>query len=268
VLALFDGDVLAYHACRSRYASEPIELDSEGNRIYKEFTVDQNADYLFQSYINFKEDLERHKEALFTDQHLLAIKGSSNYRDLYFEEYKAPRHQRAAKTITPEIVREIRKLALVDEMAVAAEGCEADDLLRIWAEEARAVGDPYVICSVDKDLKCIPGLHYNLKSKEVEEISEWDATRFFYEQLLMGDSSDNIPGIPGIGPVKAKKILSGCIDEEELQVMVVEKYIDVFDDEWREYLLTNGKLLYIQKKPKDYFTISHWPFVRMLDGTK
>lgn len=66
---------------------------------------------------------------------------------------------------------------------------------------------PTAIASIDKDLKQVPGLHYNFVKKEWTEVSKRAAERFFTYQLLVGDVSDNIFGIKGIGKVKAEKLL-------------------------------------------------------------
>lgn len=62
-----------------------------------------------------------------------------------------------------------------------------------------------VICTKDKDLDMISGLHYNwTKDKEPYEVSEQQALKAFYSQLLTGDRVDNIQGIKGIGNKKAE----------------------------------------------------------------
>jgi len=126
---------------------------------------------------------------------------------------------------------------------------EADDLIK---ERAVEIGvDNYVICSVDKDLKQIEGIHFDywrpvLKnpdgSLQVNEyghriiapcrgldiITAKQANHFFWKQMLMGDSGDNIKGIPRIGKVKAEKILSDSVNHEET---VKEKYVNHFGEE-------------------------------------
>lgn len=67
-----------------------------------------------------------------------------------------------------------------------------------------------IICSIDKDMKQIPGWNYNPKTKELTFIGGDEAERNMLTQLLTGDSTDNIKGLPGIGPSKAKRILEGC----------------------------------------------------------
>ena len=66
-----------------------------------------------------------------------------------------------------------------------------------------------VICTIDKDLGTVPGLHFNFNSPNtgVYEISQTVADYNFLTQTLTGDSTDSYPGCRGIGPVKAERIL-------------------------------------------------------------
>ncbi len=84
---------------------------------------------------------------------------------------------------------------------------EADDVLGILQTDpdSKYVG---IIWTVDKDLKTIPGL-IELDEDDVIFITEEQADTMFYTQCLTGDTVDNYKGVPGIGPAKAKKILSG-----------------------------------------------------------
>jgi hypothetical protein len=59
-------------------------------------------------------------------------------------------------------------------------------------------------------------------------------------------------------------LLADLTTEEEFQEAVVAAYIAAYDDEWYEYLLSNGKMIYLQKDPSDYFKISDWPVVKSL----
>jgi DNA polymerase-1 len=79
---------------------------------------------------------------------------------------------------------------------------EADDLLGIYSD----MFDGVVIASGDKDLKQIPGHHVWL-GKGLTYIEEDDAQRFFYSQVLAGDSADGIPGCPTIGEKTAEPII-------------------------------------------------------------
>tara|TARA_R110002167_G_scaffold117335_4_gene293273 strand:- start:27 stop:818 length:792 start_codon:yes stop_codon:yes gene_type:complete len=135
-----------------------------------------------------------------------AVKGKGNFRKDLAADYKAKR---------PELDKEIKdKLNFlhkyaVKQGAVQADGMEADDLVAIWAYEAIETGNEYVICGIDKDLLQIPGEHYNYGKDNWLSIDQDIAKYNLMIQCLTGDNTDNIPGIKGIGPKKAAKILAG-----------------------------------------------------------
>jgi DNA polymerase-1 len=200
----------------------------------------------------------------------MVVKGQDNFRNLLYPEYKLNRH--ADPTKTNMFVPVLRELAVAEGLAIAAHGREADDYIRIWAREASLAGDPYVICSIDKDLECIPGKHYKIPIKqnlsidkgEIKEISVLESLHLYYRQLLMGDSTDNIPGIPGVGKVKATKYLKDTKEESEMQEIVVEHYMAFYGDEWFDYLLSNAKMIHLQRTTDDYFSAKEWPVLRHL----
>ena len=137
---------------------------------------------------------------------LYAVKGKGNFRKDLSPDYKSNR---------PELDKKIRdslnylhKYA-VSKGAIQADGMEADDLVSIWAREALDRKEEYVICGIDKDLLQIPGHHYNYSKDTWQLINEEEALHNLYIQCLTGDNTDNIPGLKGIGPKKAQKILAG-----------------------------------------------------------
>ena len=83
---------------------------------------------------------------------------------------------------------------------------EADDCLGVLATMP-INQDRCIMVSDDKDLKTVPGKLYRPMAEETLVISEADADRFFYTQVLTGDTADGYKGIPGIGPKKAEAIL-------------------------------------------------------------
>lgn len=93
--------------------------------------------------------------------------------------------------------------------AEITDGYEADDALGINQTEDTC------IATIDKDLDMIPGAHYNWNKVKYYHVTEAEALRFFYIQLLTGDSVDNIPGLPGIGAKKAAAHLAKCVTEED-----------------------------------------------------
>lgn len=94
------------------------------------------------------------------------------------------------------------------DFLIAEDGFEADDSVASYAKSARSANLDYVICGVDKDLRQIPGKHYDYSKQTVRTVEQNEANLLLLKQTLMGDRTDNIPGLPGIGPVKAEKILN------------------------------------------------------------
>lgn len=271
MIAIIDGDVLCYSACKPRYSKQAlasginiIELNDIGEVIPREFSDAENRKYLESSWDNFQRELQEIVESFFCDDFLMAVKGESNYRDRIFPEYKQKRTKPKPGDLR-SYVPAIRQLSVLEELAIAADDREADDYVRIWAEECRAAGIEYVICSIDKDLKCIPGKHYNIKSKLVEEVTEEQALKFYYSQLISGDQTDGIPGVPGMGPVKSKGLIQTCSTESEMQEVVVSLYLAAFGEElWENALLANGKMIHIQRHLNDHFSVRDWAIVKEL----
>lgn len=258
MILLVDGDIFAYNACKSR-----VKVDEHGNKFWQTsyeghggFSDEENDKYLEDSYKEFRRLIVGAKEKFYADVMLVAVKAGDCFRDDIYSEYKANR--RKPPELSNPFVPIIRDRAVGEGLAVPSINLEADDLISTWAYQAMHAGDPYIIATIDKDLDCIPGRHYNPRKEVDYMVSVEEARKFFYTQLLMGDPTDNIPGIPGIGPAKAKSLLEGIDDEDEQQVVVQLSYQDFFGEDWRNQLLSNGKMLYLQKHPSDFFTLKGW----------
>ena len=77
---------------------------------------------------------------------------------------------------------------------------EADDLVSVYHDPLKTI-----ICSPDKDVLYQNRVHnYNYGKGEFVEVDENDALRFLWKQVLMGDSTDGIMGIPKVGPKTAE----------------------------------------------------------------
>lgn len=107
----------------------------------------------------------------------------------------------------PEHLSRIKDYLRKKHDAEAVDLYEADDLIGIASDEYRRKGEEVVIVSIDKDLDCIPGVHYNSVRDEVYIVTLEKALRNFYFQVLVGDETDNIPGVPGVAEVRANRIL-------------------------------------------------------------
>lgn len=108
-------------------------------------------------------------------------------------------------------------------------GLEADDMVSIARTYFIEQGHECVISSPDKDvLKQIPGKHYNYQKAEFYETSKKEADAFLWKQVLMGDSTDGIPGIPGLGPKTADKLIDSSDGKNYLHI-TVDKYLEKFE---------------------------------------
>ena len=137
---------------------------------------------------------------------LVAVKGKGNYRKDLYPAYKA--HRKPLEDEIKERLAYSHNYMIEEYGAVMADGMEADDLVSIWAYECMEDNIPYVIVGIDKDLLQIPGEHYNFAKGTHTNVDTDRANYNLMLQCLTGDSADNIPGIKGIGPKKAERILT------------------------------------------------------------
>ncbi len=94
---------------------------------------------------------------------------------------------------------------------------EADDVVGITALYGRDL-----ILSKDKDMRTLPGLH--LTSEGVAQVSQLEADRNFFIQVLAGDATDGYPGCPGIGLKRAATLLEPCTTNEAMWEVVLGAY--------------------------------------------
>jgi len=230
MIALVDGDVLLYQAI---WSTEDVE----------------------EAKIRLDEVLQAVIENTFCSDYLIAIGGPNNWREEFFPEYKRSRSRLASKKNRAEHFEELKEWFCQHPNSVVAHGFEADDLIRIWALEAARDGDPYIVCTIDKDLDCIPGKHFKPGRDEYYEVDEESADTHYWRQILMGDAVDNIPGLSKVGPVKANKILEGCDNNNKRKAAVINAYKQHYGDQWKPYLLANGRLIHIWRHINDHFQI-------------
>jgi hypothetical protein len=144
-------------------------------------------------------------------------------------------------------------------------GLEADDLMCI--EQTRRILDSdTIICSRDKDLRQCAGWQFGwecgkqpsfgpelvdnkgrIELRQTSSGTEIKGTglKFFFAQMLTGDTVDNIPGCPKIGPVKAFNILSECNTRREHERAIIEAYKNAYKNNYREMLEEQSKLLWM-----------------------
>lgn len=205
--ALVDGDIVIY---RCGFASEN---DDEGIAVAR-------TEEMMQGIL----------AATSATDHCVYFSGSrdSTFRAHINPEYKANRTQPKPKHYN------LIKQFLKDEYNTVQEvDQEADDGLGI-EQCANAVNT--IICSIDKDLLQIPGDHYNFVRNEFYHVTPEDGMLLFYKQLLMGDATDNIKGVAGIGQAKSNKILAHLFGADEVTLFnaVQAEYRRWLENEWSD----------------------------------
>lgn len=153
----------------------------------------------------------------------LLFSGPGNFRYEIFPEYKANRN----KSHRPYYESLLKETLVNDYGAEQTIGEEADDQLGIRQYTDWFNGnDDSVLATLDKDLNMIPGLHYNWDKGTMTDVTLKAADRWFYTQLLMGDPTDGVQGIPGMGIKTAEKVLSYSDTPAEMYQMCLDTYAD------------------------------------------
>ena len=130
------------------------------------------------------------------------------FRHEVYDQYKANRIGKRKPLAFKNVVEAVKRY---HDVAVYP-NLEADDVMSILATEE--IHPTRVIVSGDKDMKSVPCIL--LRNGDLETISEKRADRNWMVQTLCGDRCDNIPGLVGVGPKTAEKILG---DSETLSDM-------------------------------------------------
>lgn len=211
MICLVDGDIVAYR-CAATANDDPVDV-----ALYR-------VDKLMREII----------EASASDQYQVWISGSNNYRKTIYPDYKANR-----KDMVPPVWRqECLEFLVTEHGAKLAPFGEADDMLGI-----NQTNDT-IIASIDKDLLMIPGKHFNWTKQQFGDYTEVgvdEGNKHFWKQMLIGDRSDNIFGVQGLGPVKAGKLIDPCETDQECFEAVLSKYDD------QERFLLNANCLWIMR---------------------
>ena len=211
---------------------------------YRCAAVNENADAGLACW-QADQLLGRILEDVNADNWELYLSGDNNFRYTIDPEYKANRKE----MVRPRHLEAVREYLVTHWDASIADGYEADDAIgiRMYTSPANVV-----CCSIDKDLLQIPGVHYNFVKRTIETISDVEARRNFYTQLLVGDPADNIKGCPGIGKVKAPKLLEECNTEAQFIEAVAGAYARAYEPEsWEHHLIKNAHLLHILRSEDD-----------------
>ena len=260
--ALIDGDVLVYQsAFTAQYAANLHTRTKVAYRYKKDIPPK-----LRTQPIVILENEQKAKDAMdsaiggilratkATSFQIFCTQGKC-FRDEIYPEYKGNRT--AEKPVYYDMLREYLKESY---KACFVSGIEADDILGIVHMDDQANDVSSVICSIDKDMLTVPGRNYNPRKNEFKDITPAEAKYNFLLQMLIGDTADNIKGIPGVGPKTAEKILA--INPDKQGPMVKNTYIETYgEEEGLRLLKLNNRLLFILRKAEGYtFRTSRPPF--------
>lgn len=188
---IIDADIVAFQAAS---AAEHMFEDGEGDILYWGFKKSegfQKADAILDRII---EKLNWDGTIILT----FSCPTKRYFRHDIYPEYKGNRQSTRPLLGRNEVVDYLKDNYVYRQFPTL----EGDDVCGIMAKP----GD--VIVSEDKDLRTVPGLHFNpAKDEQVVEVTEEQADRLFYAQALAGDMTDGYPGCPQVGLEGALKIV-------------------------------------------------------------
>lgn len=127
----------------------------------------------------------------------------ANWRIGVLETYK----QNRKDFVRPLLWEELREHLRYRYEVFQRPTLEGDDICGILATHPKIINGEKIVVGIDKDLKTIPGHHYNPNTREHFVITETEADWWHLYQTLVGDVIDNYKGCPYVGPVKAPRII-------------------------------------------------------------
>lgn len=208
-LALVDTDTIAYRCAASCEPSKKRAL--ELNVPFESLEVDpldiaiQRADELCYRILSETQ----------TEKYRFFLSGSGNFRKSIYPLYKANRE----RLQRPTWLDPVREFLATEWKAEICAGYEADDGIAI------ALDDSSIVCANDKDFRQLAGYHYNFVKSEFFTVDPLEAEVAFWSSMLIGDSSDNVRGVDGLGPIKTHRLLAG-LNPEEMEHRVRGLYAD------------------------------------------
>jgi len=218
MILLVDADSLIFASCYKKREHKDDE------RFYTDIEdCKAKFDEQFMSIVNKLEDM-------YNVERVITFSGSKgNFRKLITPVYKANRK----KQELPPLLNEMHQFVKDEYDSVWGYGIETDDIVaRYWYELSNEVGrDNVMIVSIDKDYKQFPCLIYNYhyKHKVVLDISEDEALYNFYEQMIIGDTADNVNYFKGKGKKYAEKYLADC----NTKYQYTRKMLELFQEKYK-----------------------------------
>jgi DNA polymerase-1 len=238
-LFLVDGSGYIF---RAYHALPPLTRKSDGLQVN---AVLGFCNMLWKLLAEMKDDKPTHLAVVFD-------KSEKTFRTEFYPEYKAHRPDAPADLIPQfPLIREAVHAFEIPCLEQA--GYEADDLIATYARLASKAKATTTIVSSDKDLMQLVGngvtMYDTMKDKrigpaEVAEKFGVGPDKVIEVQALIGDSSDNVPGVPGIGIKTAAQLIGEYGDLETL----LKRAQEIKQDKRRQSLIDNAEIARISKR--------------------
>ena len=227
---------------RAYHALPPLTRKSDGLQVN---AVLGFCNMLWKLLAEMKDDKPTHLAVVFD-------KSEKTFRTDFYPEYKAHRPDAPADLIPQfPLIREAVHAFEIPCLEQA--GYEADDLIATYARLASAAKATTTIVSSDKDLMQLVGngvtMYDTMKDKRIgpaEVIEKFGVgpDKVIEVQALIGDSSDNVPGVPGIGVKTAAQLIGEYGDLETL----LKRAKEIKQDKRRQSLIDNAEIARISKR--------------------
>lgn len=251
-----DADLIVYQvgsACDGKWWEyQGVKYDKKGmlNKKLKQDGI-ENTDHILEgrtpeSWEDTKKSLVSVVEDVldnFECEYTLHLSGKGNFRYKYATILPYKGNRVGEK---PFHYDAIRQFLVNNYSAKVSVGMEADDAIGL------ATNEESIVATRDKDLDCIPGLHFNWEKDEWYTVDEIEGYRNFFKQLLIGDSTDNILGLYNVGAKSAvvQRVLK-AESLEELEREVYPEYTKRFGSYAPQFLRENAILLWILQNRKN-----------------
>ena len=240
---LIDGSGYIF---RAYYALPPLTRKSDG---LPTGAVSGFCSMLFKLLEDSKSDKNLQKPTHFA---VIFDSARKTFRNEIYSDYKANRAE-APDDLAPQF-EYIRKSVLAFNLpSVELMNYEADDLIATYVHEISKIGAKVTIVSSDKDLmqlyKKDVRIYDPMKNKFITEedvLKKFgvDSSKVIDVQALAGDSSDNVPGVPGIGVKTAAELINKYGTLERL----LDQAEEIKQNKRRESLIQNKDKAIISKK--------------------
>ena len=227
MILLIDADSLVFASCcRSKNLPDELPYYTKIEDSINKF------DEQFQKIVN---DLEQEYDI----EKVISFNGcKGNFRKKITTNYKANRKNQPL----PPLLHDMHQYVKDTYESKYGYGIETDDMVaRYWYTLSNEFGrDNVMIVSIDKDYKQFACLMYNYhyKHRVVLDISEDEALYNFYEQMIMGDTADNVNYFRGKGKKFAENYYKDC----HTKYQYTKKLYELFKQQYK----SKAKLKYIE----------------------